>query len=197
MAEHYLSTSEVAAALGINLNTLNSRMRAGEFIAPDAVLGGRYQGWLPATVAEYRDRGQSQPLPDLQAALDILARIRAVAEAVRILEAQSADGRVIASDLYALSGRLESHIRDLLLGRSEEFHVHSIGPITINTIEVEHRAEQLHTQAHVLTELAGQIRELLPPSQAAMYVEKITVLAQHVRSRRDVQATTQGLASID
>lgn len=46
----YLSVSDVAARLGVSVNTINSRIRSGDFPDPDAMIGARYQGWKVATI---------------------------------------------------------------------------------------------------------------------------------------------------
>ena len=52
--QEYQSSTQVADELGISRDALNSEIRAGRFIAPDAVVGGRFQGWSRETVEQIR-----------------------------------------------------------------------------------------------------------------------------------------------
>lgn len=46
MTIHYLSTGDIAQKIGVNQGSM-SRYNLPE---PDAIIGGRYKGWLPETV---------------------------------------------------------------------------------------------------------------------------------------------------
>ena len=48
--ERFLSVTDIAEQLDVSVNTLNARIRAGAFPAPDAMIGSRYQGWKASTI---------------------------------------------------------------------------------------------------------------------------------------------------
>lgn len=48
--ERFLSVTDIADLLQVSVNTINGRIRAGTFPAPDAMIGSRYQGWKASTI---------------------------------------------------------------------------------------------------------------------------------------------------
>lgn len=118
--KRYLSTSEVADELGINLNTLNSRIQAGEFVDPDAKTGPRTQGWLPSTIQREKASQEYDGVlvVDATACAEILNQLRIAAEQVRTYGSRH-DGDLgisatVPGELYAVAADLESVIRGLM-----------------------------------------------------------------------------------
>ncbi|KMO82682.1 helix-turn-helix transcriptional regulator [Mycolicibacterium chlorophenolicum] len=48
--ERFLSVTDIADLMQVSVNTVNGRIRAGTFPAPDAMIGSRYQGWKASTI---------------------------------------------------------------------------------------------------------------------------------------------------
>ncbi|AGB27206.1 hypothetical protein Mycsm_07109 (plasmid) [Mycobacterium sp. JS623] len=48
--ERFLSVTDIADLMQVSVNTINGRIRAGTFPAPDAMIGSRYQGWKASTI---------------------------------------------------------------------------------------------------------------------------------------------------
>lgn len=118
--KRYLSTSEVADELGINLNTLNSRIQAGEFVDPDAKTGPRTQGWLPSTIQREKasEEYDGVLVVDATACAEILNQLRIAAEQIRTYGSRH-DGDLgisatVPGELYAVAADLESVIRGLM-----------------------------------------------------------------------------------
>ncbi|SKO14952.1 helix-turn-helix transcriptional regulator [Mycobacteroides abscessus] len=118
--KRYLSTSEVAAELGINLNTLNSRIQAGEFVDPDAKTGPRTQGWLPSTIQREKHSQEYDGVlvVNATACAEVLNQLRIAAEQVRTYGSRH-DGDLgisatVPAELYAVAADLESVIRTLM-----------------------------------------------------------------------------------
>jgi predicted DNA-binding transcriptional regulator AlpA len=49
----YMSAGQISEYLEISINTVNSRIRAGDFPLPDVIIGDRYQGWARETIDEW------------------------------------------------------------------------------------------------------------------------------------------------
>lgn len=84
--EHFLSTGQAAEYLEITVDTLNSRIRAGNFPKPDALIGNRYQGWRQTTIERVRQlqRNQVRHLDiDTTQLVKSINTIRQVAEQTR------------------------------------------------------------------------------------------------------------------
>lgn len=116
MTEYYLSTPEVAEELGINLSTLNSRIKSGDFPDADGLTGGRTQGWLQSTVDALKDDAPGGFKMDFDAVLAIIVQLRWLAEQVRFYgQGDTEDGNGISGnipdELYMILGRLESTVR--------------------------------------------------------------------------------------
>lgn len=118
----YLSSTQVADELGISRDALNSEIRAGGFVSPDVVVGGRFQGWSRETVEQVRqDReGGNVIRCDIAGVRYLITEVREAAETVRAY-GFSPDKAV--SDVYVqiprtlliLVARMESEMRRLIV----------------------------------------------------------------------------------
>ncbi len=120
--QEYLSSTQVADELGISRDALNSEIRAGRFFAPDAVVGGRFQGWSRETVEQIRrDReGGNVIRCDVAGVRYLIAEVREAAEMVRAYgfspENPVSDVYVqIPRNLLILVARMESEMRRLIV----------------------------------------------------------------------------------
>jgi predicted DNA-binding transcriptional regulator AlpA len=48
-----LSAGQISEYLEISIDTVSSRIRAGNFPLPDVIIGNHYQGWAPETIDEW------------------------------------------------------------------------------------------------------------------------------------------------
>ena len=51
--QRYPSTGQISEYLEISINTVSSRIRAGNFPRPDVIIGNRSQAWTPETIDEW------------------------------------------------------------------------------------------------------------------------------------------------
>ncbi|AOS94823.1 hypothetical protein AN480_27435 (plasmid) [Mycobacterium intracellulare subsp. chimaera] len=121
--EHFLSTGQAAEYLEITVDTLNSRIRAGNFPKPDALIGNRYQGWRQTTIERVRQlqRNQVRHLDiDTTQLVKSINTIRQVAEQTRaaaILATKhlaTTGGIDPAAELLLTAARLENLLRATL-----------------------------------------------------------------------------------
>ncbi|WP_191988229.1 helix-turn-helix transcriptional regulator [Mycobacteroides salmoniphilum] len=144
MVEYYLSTPEVAEELDINLSTLNSRISAGDFQSPDAVLGGRAKGWSRSTIDALK-KGTFTYQVDTDAILGIIVQIRSCAEWIRAYGRGSENqdpgiSGVIPDELYAFLGRLESAVRGAMLAEIRVGNLYVGAPAQENDFQVDANA---------------------------------------------------------
>lgn len=120
---HFLSTGQAAEYLEITVDTLNSRIRAGNFPKPDALIGNRYQGWRQTTIERVRQlqRNQVRHLDiDTTQLVKSINTIRQVAEQTRaaaILATKhlaTTGGIDPAAELLLTAARLENLLRATL-----------------------------------------------------------------------------------
>lgn len=120
--EHFLSTGQAAEYLEITVDTLNSRIRAGNFPEPDALIGNRYQGWRQTTIERVRQLQRNQIRHfriDTAQLVKSINTIRQVAEQTRaaILATKhlaTTGGIDPAAELLLTAARLENLLRAIL-----------------------------------------------------------------------------------
>lgn len=116
-----MSSAQVAEYLGITRDALHARIRARDFIAPDALIGERFQGWRATSVEKYRQQQEGIGFHcDTQGLIAVIEEIRTIAERIRTYGRQldaAADEAFLAvpTNLYVVSARLESSLRDWLV----------------------------------------------------------------------------------
>lgn len=116
--KRFLSSSQVADELGMTRDALNAKIRADAFIAPDVVIGDRFQGWDPSAVAGLII--EHNP-PDAEQLAAIHSELRRIAEHVRTYSGYASAGRStferVPRALYELAGTAETMLREVLVRR--------------------------------------------------------------------------------
>lgn len=120
--KRYLSSAQVADYLGKSRDALNALIRSGDFVAPDAVIGDRFQGWSTETVelARQEMEGGNNVLCNAYGAAELITAIRADAELVRAYggrgdDAQSGIVLTVPATLHVLAARLENEVRSIIV----------------------------------------------------------------------------------
>lgn len=215
--QHFLSTTEVAAELGINLSTLNSRIRAGDFAEPDGLTGGRIQGWLRSTIDEWANRNPTRTIIDSDAVAAIITELRRAAETIRTYGARRTGTSnpdiiwTIPAELYTLTGRLESEIRGYLLVEMynaakhdvDGFHDPDIMEFTTAAVPI-HRVfpvpdedirYNLLNRARVLIDLQIEaLKKTFVTRTRNLYVDKLTAIVGQLQDYLDTIAPAAAAA---
>lgn len=117
-----MSSTQVADELGISRDALNSEIRAGGFVAPDVVVGGRFQGWSFETVEQIRQHreGGNVIRCDIAGVRYLITEVREAAETVRAYGFSPGNpvSEVyvqIPRTLLILVARMESEMRRLIV----------------------------------------------------------------------------------
>lgn len=182
--KRYLSTAQVADYLGVTRDALNARIRTGDFVEPDVLIGDRFQGWSTDTVEVARQKeknGGTLRCDRVQAPL-VITTIRQVAELVRAYGATpySADGRPridasVPATLHVLAARLENELR-AMTGWDYDAE-RSVELLRVDGVLNKLNPEFL-TETTVLIEF-GQVHCLIRPvnTDAAAAADRLTLAA--------------------
>lgn len=114
---HFLSTGQAADYLDISVDTLNSRIRAGDFPPPDAIIGDRYQGWTRTTIDRWYAKDSQTLYCSPTQVTEVINRIRHIAEDIRghgHLKGSPGIAAQVPRELYALTGLIESELRRIV-----------------------------------------------------------------------------------
>lgn len=118
--KRYLSSAQAADYLGMTRDALNARIRAGDFVEPDVLIGDRFQGWSSDTIelARQKEKNGTALRCDRSKAPLVITTIRQVAELVRAYgdtpPSDTGRSRINASvpaTLHLLAARLENELR--------------------------------------------------------------------------------------
>lgn len=117
----YLSSAQVADQLGVSRDALNAKIRSGEFVDPDVIIGDRFQGWSAETVERVRREAVDNHIlcvPD--GAAELVTSIRQVAEYLRGYGNSATDPakgihRLVPAALHAIAARMENEVRMLIV----------------------------------------------------------------------------------
>ncbi|WP_142304887.1 helix-turn-helix transcriptional regulator [Mycobacterium avium] len=176
--EHFLSTGQAAEYLEITIDTLNSRIRAGNFPKPDALVGNRYQGWRQTTIERVKqlDRNQVRHFHiDTAQLVKSINTIRQVAEQTRAAMLSTkhvaAAGRIDpVAELLVTAARLENLLRAILAGerlgedrvwqRKSRPTPNHVSHLQIEPLDIVDPFTDVETAITALAECAGLLEEV-------------------------------------
>lgn len=205
--KHYMSTAQVADELGITRDALKAKIRANTFVAPDVVIGDRFQGWAPATIAEYAAEPNNFYCdPDGLAVL--ITDVRRIAERIRTFGGQApwqpGIGTTMPMRLHQLAGTVESVLRSMVVAdeRVGEYFESEKRSVPARPIDFVHlgcvesvvptypleddvRARELRQACQDLDGLISRLPEILTSRTTRPIGKKLAAIREEIASYAD------------